>query len=163
MLTPRTQRFGLRLLALLALAGASALGSLTYRSVTAEAPRPEATPVVATSSEPTETSATRPSVDPASDAWRRRLRRPLYDPPPPPPKIVKKELPPIRSKLLGTILEPGASRAMISVPGGAVEFRSEGDLLGPHDPDAKIESINAQSITVSRGDETTQLTIDPGY
>lgn len=162
MLTPRTQRFGFRLLALLALVGASALGALTYHAVSAEAPQAEATPVAPKSTERGNATTARPSVDPKSDAWSRRLRRPLYDPPPPPPKIIKKQLPPIRSKLLGTILEPGASRAMVRIPSGAVEFLSEGDPLGPHDPDATIEAIDAQSIRVSRGDETTQLTIDAG-
>lgn len=104
------------------------------------------------------------TVQPGNDAWKKPLQRPLYDPPPPPPpKVVKKELPPIRTKLLGTIIEPGASRAMISLPGGGVEFRSSGEPLGPQDPEAVIAKINAESISVARGSETTELKIDRGY
>lgn len=113
---------------------------------------------------PDATITKRKLVDPKSTAWQTELRNPLYDPPPPPPKVeVKKELPPIRAKLLGTIIEPGASRAMISYSGGAVKFRGVGELLGEQDPEAIIDSIGPSSIRIKRGDETTELTVDRGY
>ncbi len=96
--------------------------------------------------------------------WSKELRRPLYDPPPPPPrKEAKRVLPPLRSKLLGTILEQTGSQAMIEIPGGKVEFRKVGEELGPHDEGATIKTIGPSSITILREDKTTELSIDRGY
>ena len=69
-------------------------------------------------------------------------------------------LPPLRAKLMGTIIEPGASQAMIGLPGGRVEFRSQGELLGPQDEGAVISRIGPASIEVARGDERTELKIE---
>ena len=114
--------------------------------------------------EPEVQAAVSPRVDPDDPSWKVRLRRPLYDPPPPEaPKVVKKEAPPIRAVLLGTIIEPGASRAMIKLPGGAVEFRGLGDPLGDQDPGAVVTEIGPQSIRVARDEDVTELLIERGY
>src|SRR5262245_61000951 len=92
---------------------------------------------VATASSP-ETSHTsnvsstlRPNVpSPQDDAlWTKRLRRPLFDPPP--PVVQKKELPPLRVALLGTIIEPGNSMAIVAGPDGNMEYKRLGDRVGP--------------------------------
>lgn len=108
------------------------------------------------------TAAASAAWDPQSETWRRRLREPLYDPPPPPPPE-KKPLPPLRSKLIGTILQPGASQAIIEAPGGRVEFRSEGDELGPHDQEAVVVEIGPSSVKVARGEEVTELKVESPY
>lgn len=88
--------------------------------------------------------------------WSKQLRRPLYDPPPPPPPK-KKPPPPLGVSLLGTILEPGNSRAIISSAGGKVEYKRVGDSIGPTDSPAEIIEILGDSVVVRRGDESTTL------
>lgn len=97
-------------------------------------------------------------VDAEDKVWGRQLRRPLYDPPPPP--VVKKELPPIRAKLLGTILEPRAATAMIGQPDGSILMLGVGDTLGPQDSDATIQQIDVSSIEVARGEDVSTLKIE---
>jgi hypothetical protein len=93
------------------------------------------------------------SDDPA--LWTKQLRRPLYDPPPPPP--VERTLPPLEVTLLGTILEPGNSKAMISSRGNTVEYKRVGDLLGPPESPAELLEILGDSIVLRRENETMTL------
>ena len=82
--------------------------------------------------------------------WTKRLRRPLYDPPP--PVVQKKELPPLRVALLGTIIESDNSMAIVSSPDGNVEYKRVGDHVGPADSSAAVVEILSDSIVVERDD-----------
>jgi hypothetical protein len=162
-LTLRTTRWLYRLASLALLAGSAAFGWMAV-TVSIAPPREQATSPTRTAPQPSLDVNLAQRVDPKHPAWRLPLRRPLYDPPPPPPpQVVVKQLPPLQAKLLGTILEPGASRAMIELPGGAVEFRAEGEPLGPQDPGAIVEAIEPDRVRIARGDEKTELTIERGY
>jgi hypothetical protein len=91
----------------------------------------------------------------------RPLRRPLFDPPPPPPKIVEKRvLPPIRTRLLATMIEPDNSTAILKLPNGDVVFRKVGQMLGTDEPTAKIARIEAGSVCVSREGDEIRLLVD---
>lgn len=162
-LTLRTTRWLYRLASLGLLAGSAAFGWLAVTTPAAP-PRDAATSLTPSAPRTSSGENLAQRVDPKHPAWRLPLRRPLYDPPPPPPpQVVVKQLPPLQAKLLGTILEPGASRAMIELPGGTVEFRAEGEPLGPQDPGAIVEAIEPDRVRIARGDEKTELTIERGY
>lgn len=91
----------------------------------------------------------------------RPLRRPLFDPPPPPPKIVEKRvLPPIRARLLATMIEPDSSTAVLRLANGEVVFRKVGQVLGTDEPNAKIARIEAGSVCVNREGDETRLLVD---
>jgi hypothetical protein len=93
--------------------------------------------------------------------WDRPLRRALFDPPPPPPRIVEKRvLPPIRAKLLATMIERDNSTAVLRLMSGEVVFRKVGDALGRGDPDATVARIEAGTVCVSRAGGETRLVID---
>lgn len=159
-MTLRRKRFLLRTLASAVAVAAVGIGADVWRSGAHQV----------TPTDVTATSATRTAITPqevrqplAADEslWKRLLRRPIFDPPPPPPPVVvKQELPPIRAKLLGTILEPGNSQAMISLPSGSVEFRTVGQALGPDDGEATIVEIAAATVKVKRGEELTTLSVE---
>jgi hypothetical protein len=91
----------------------------------------------------------------------RPLRRPLFDPPPPPPKIIeKKQLPPIRARLLATMVERDSSTAVLRLATGEVVFRQVGQHLGADEPDVTIARIEAGSISVKRDGDETRLLVD---
>jgi hypothetical protein len=91
----------------------------------------------------------------------RPLRRPLFDPPPPPPKVVeKKVLPPIRARLVATMIEPENSIAVLRLASGGVVFRKVGEPLGTEEPNAKIARIEAGAVCVSREGDETRLVVD---
>lgn len=93
--------------------------------------------------------------------WDRPLRRPLYDPPPPvPPPVEKKPLPPLKAKLLATIIEPEGSQAMLELPNGAVVFRRVGEIVGPENPESQLTDIQAGLVIVKRGTDESRLTIE---
>jgi hypothetical protein len=93
--------------------------------------------------------------------WDRPLRRPLFDAPPPAPKHVeKKPLPPIRAKLLATMIESEDSTAILKLGRGEVVFRKVGEAIGEEDSDAKVAKIEPSFVVVRRGDGETRLTID---
>ena len=103
------------------------------------------------------------SIDAANLAafWERPLRRPLFDPPPPPPKpIEKKVLPPIRARLLATMIEAENSTAVLKLASGEVVFRKVGQPLGTDEPNAKIARIEPGSVSVSRDGDETRLMVD---
>lgn len=93
--------------------------------------------------------------------WDRPLRRALYDPPPPVPKPVEKPpLPPLRAKLLATIIEPNGSQAMLELNGGQVVFRRVGDIIGPENEESTVSEILPGVIVVKRGDEQSRLSVE---
>lgn len=94
-------------------------------------------------------------------SWQRPLRRPLYDPPPPAPKPVKKKpTPPLRARLLATMIEPANSMAMLELSGGDVVFRKVGETIGKEDADATIAEIRPGTVLVRRGEEETRLQVE---
>jgi hypothetical protein len=93
--------------------------------------------------------------------WERPLRRALFDPPPPPPKPVEKKiLPPLRVKLVATMIESDESTAVLKLAGGEVVFRKVGEMLGGDESDAKISKIEAGAVLVLRGGEECRLLVD---
>lgn len=88
--------------------------------------------------------------------WGKPLRRPLYDPPPPPPPP-KKKLPPLKVELMATIVEPGNSMAIVSLPDGITEYKTIGDTLGPKESPAELIKILADSIVLKREDQEVTL------
>ena len=97
------------------------------------------------------------ATDEDASVWNKRLRRPLYDPPP--PKPVKRTPPPLRVALMGTIVEPGNSMAIVSTRGGAVEYKRVGDSVGPEANPAELVEILGDAIVVRRDDETLTLRV----
>jgi hypothetical protein len=87
--------------------------------------------------------------------WGRPLRRPLYDPPPPKPEV--KELPPLQLELLGTIIEPPNSIAIIRSGQGSSEYKRIGDQLGPADSPASLIEIGPSEIVVERSGQRITL------
>ena len=87
--------------------------------------------------------------------WSLRLQQPLYDPPPvvvAEPKFVP---PPLGIRLLGTIVEPDNSQAILMAADGEIVFQRVGQTVG----DATIESITADAITVTYYEEILTLNI----
>ena len=94
--------------------------------------------------------------------WDRPLRRALYDPPPPPKPEPppKKPPPPIRAILLATMIEADSQTAMLQLEGGKVVFRKAGDRLIADDDTTVISEIKPGMVTVVRGDDITEFTVD---
>ena len=90
-----------------------------------------------------------------TELWLKRLRRPLYDPPPPPPPPQQRP-PPLRIELLGTIIEPDNSMAMVS-SAGSVAYVRVGDRVGPAESQAEIIKIQRDAILLERGEERITL------
>lgn len=89
-----------------------------------------------------------------------RLQRPLFDPPPPPPpKVEVTPPPPLTVKLLGTVIDPGNPQAILIDDNQSVSFRTIGQSVSERHPEAIIEKIAADSVTVRRGEEMTTLAI----
>jgi len=110
---------------------------------------------VATSRELAATHDREPTRDDFASLWDRPLRRALYDPPPPPPVV--RELPPLGVELLGTIIEPDNSMALVRSEQGSVEYKRVGDIVGPVDSPASVVEIGAESIIVERAEERITL------
>lgn len=85
------------------------------------------------------------------------LRRPLYDPPPPAPEV--RQLPPLRVELLGTILEGENSMAILRSDEGQVEYRRQGDSVGPVDCPAKLVEIQGDAVVLDRENERVTLRV----
>jgi hypothetical protein len=115
------------------------------------------------SSVTTDKSSTSPAVGLQSFAalWERPLRRPLFDPPPRPQVVAeKKALPPLRARLLATMIEAENSMALLRLSNGEVVFRKVGQPLGAEEPTAKIARIEAGSVSVTREGNETRLLVD---
>ncbi|MCC6680513.1 MAG: hypothetical protein IT445_06380 [Phycisphaeraceae bacterium] len=88
--------------------------------------------------------------------WSGNLRRPLYDPPPPSPEVKKAAAPPpMKFQLLGTILEPDRSQAIVTSADGQLVFPGVGDSVDG----AVIKEITADSITVLYYDQSVTLSV----
>jgi len=84
--------------------------------------------------------------------WRKRL----YEPEPEPKQEPKDPPPPLRISLVGTVLEPGRSQAIIRDSNGDTGFYRVGQQVGPDAHPATIESIGDNTIQVRRrGDVRT--------
>jgi len=115
------------------------------------------------SSVTTDNSSTSTAVGSPSFAalWERPLRRPLFDPPPRPQVVAEKRaLPPLRARLLATMIEAENSTAVLRLASGEVVFRKVGQPLGAEEPTAKIARIDAGSVCVTREGNETQLLVD---
>lgn len=84
------------------------------------------------------------------------LRRPLYDPPPPKPEV--RRPPPFVVELLGTIIEPDNSLAIIRTERG-VEYKRAGDQIGPPESPGRIVEIHANAVTVERSEERITVAV----
>jgi len=106
--------------------------------------------------------------------WDRPLRRPLYDPPPPPQPapVVKRPKPAPRKteprpspppkldmRLVGTILESGRSMAIVADAAGKIDLKGAGETLDLEPEGVRVESINAESVTVSHNGREQMLKI----
>ncbi|MEM8784153.1 MAG: hypothetical protein AAGE65_15060 [Planctomycetota bacterium] len=85
-------------------------------------------------------------------AATRPLRRPLYDPPP--AVIVPPPPPPLRLRLVGTILEPGNSQALLRSADGRIAMHP----LGATVDEATIDRIEPGRIVVTYHGESRTLT-----
>ena len=101
-----------------------------------------------------------PSFDALEPLVAQRLRAPLYDPPPSPPPT---EPPPapvrVDWKLVGTVLEPGRNKAILTSPEGKTYFREVGDLIAEQPAEMYLESVSERDavlrITKPRVTEVT--------
>jgi len=98
-----------------------------------------------------------PTREEFAQLCERPLRRPLYDPPP--PKPVVKQLPPLRVELLGTIIDGDNSMAIIRSEQGKVEYRRNGESVGPVDSPARLVEIQSDSVLLERADERVTLKV----
>lgn len=95
--------------------------------------------------------------------WNKPLRRPLFDPPPvvvPPPK--KEPPPPLNVRLVGTIIEPGKTIAMLTNARNALEFKQVGETVGSGKLLATITAIENSRVVVQYAGETLVLTMQDG-
>lgn len=89
--------------------------------------------------------------------WGLDLRRPLFDG----AAVNVASRPPLAVKLAGTILEPGRSQAMFTVPGAGgptTEFKGVGDKVGG----AEVVEITATTATVLYYGERVVLRAESG-
>jgi hypothetical protein len=96
-----------------------------------------------------------PTLKEFAQYWERPLRRALYDPPLPKPEV--KQLPPLQLELLGTIIEPPNSMAIVRTEQGLTEYKRVGDTVGPADGPAKIVEIGPSEIVMERTSERVTL------
>lgn len=101
----------------------------------------------------------RPPLDAAMAACAKELQRPLVESKPPPPKpkpeteVAKSAPPPPPPKppqvsVLGTMLEAGASRALLRTGMARIEVRGEGDEMETM-PDVRLVEIKSDGVVVS--------------
>ncbi|MCC7409034.1 MAG: hypothetical protein IT442_13270 [Phycisphaeraceae bacterium] len=81
------------------------------------------------------------------------LRRPLYDTAAVTAAAPTKVVPPLRVKLLGTVIEPGQSVAIVQDSTGKTLFLDVGQTV----EDATIQSIEPDRVTVRYYDEDREL------
>jgi hypothetical protein len=101
-----------------------------------------------------------PSREELTQLLDRPLRQALYDPPPPAPEV--KQLPPLQVELLGTILEPENSMAIIRAEGGSVQYKRVGETMGPAECPASLIDIQSDAIVVERHEERLTLKVRGG-
>jgi hypothetical protein len=101
-----------------------------------------------------------PSREEFSEYLDRPLRQAFYDPPPPTPEV--KQLPPLQVELLGTIIEPENSMAIVRTDQGSVQYKRVGDCVGPADSPASVLEIQADAIVLERATERLTLKVRGG-
>ncbi len=132
-------------------AGVAALG---YGLPYPQKKTPGAEPGMAAAQSPrAQTAQSGDTLPPAKDpVWRTPLRKPLADPPPPPPtpRAVAGKAPPLRVRLLGTIIEPGWSMALVAA-GTKQQWIAVGDTVSQPGPrkvyQAEVLAIDPHRIT----------------
>lgn len=98
-----------------------------------------------------------PRLEPADFRahWSLDLHRPLHDPPPP-RQAAPTGPPPLRLRLVGTVIEPGHAQAIVRTADGEIAFKREGDTADG----ARIERIEETRIEVTYHDERIALSIE---
>ena len=88
----------------------------------------------------------------------RDLQGPLWDPPPvpEPPPPVPPPPPPLRLRLLGTVVEPGRSRAIFMTGSNEIVFAGVGQTL----ENAEVEAIERDGVRVHYLEESRTLTVE---
>lgn len=109
-----------------------------------------ATPAHPTSAPATQRAA---SLDELMQLAHRDWRRPLFDPPPTIPTV--KEAPPLAVRLLGTIVEPGHSRAILLTPDGKTELKAVGETAAG----AEVLNIQPDLVQVRYLQNTVDLRV----
>ena len=100
--------------------------------------------------------------------WNRRLSAPLYDPPPRPvaPKPIVETPKPVRPKpkkprsqlrVMGTMVEPDRSLAILSDSDGEIHVCAVGESLETPEGEVSIESIDVDRVTVSENGRSHEL------
>ena len=97
------------------------------------------------------------AIDDFALLWSLDLHRPLYDPPPPEVKTVKFVPPPLKVKLVGTVIEEPESQAMVLDGRGDVVFLRIGDTVD----NARIVSISDRDVVLHYYDQQITLSMDP--
>jgi hypothetical protein len=87
----------------------------------------------------------------------RELRQPLIDVSAPATDALAAAAPPPLPPLVGTIVEPGRSIALVQMLGTTVSFKSVGDTVA----DARIVAIDGAGMTVVRQGQTVSVRISP--
>ena len=99
-----------------------------------------------------------PSKESFAQLCEVQLRRPLYDPPPPAPEV--RQLPPLQVQLLGTIIEGENSMAILRSEQGKVDYRKQGDAIGPVDSPATVVEIQVDAVVLNRAEERITLRVN---
>lgn len=86
--------------------------------------------------------------------WHRPLQQPLYDPPKPDPEPAP-EPPPLELRLLGTVIEPQRTQAILLTGDGHMVFKSLGETI----KGARITQIESEQVTVEYHQRTLTLTL----
>lgn len=155
MMTVRTQR---RLLWLTTALTLGVSGWVAWRTFTIK-PTAQQADAAATSGaivEPVLLADRHPvTADQLQPYWSRPLRRPLYDPPPKKEEKPKFVPPPLKVKLLGTIMEPGNAQAILMTSNGEVVMQRAGDTV----EGAVIQEVTSTAIKVLYHDQTLDLKV----
>ena len=93
------------------------------------------------------------------------LRRPLTDPPPPRPvpRPVTPAPPPpptLEMTLVGTIIEPGNSLAIIADAAGEFDVKGVGESLELNPPGVSVKSIESEQVQLQYRGETSTVKLD---
>jgi len=154
-MTLRTQR---RLLwtAAAGLALASAAAGLGFVLWPLERIEAAGSPAAATAQAPEETGGEASPLSAYAVIYERDLQRPLFDPKPAAPE--KKPPPKPTVTLVGTVIAPGAARAVLKTKAGRIKMASVGQTVDG----AEVLEVAADSATIRFAGHTYTLTIQKG-
>jgi len=88
--------------------------------------------------------------------WQKDLRRPLYDPPPVAVIRKKPAKSKLRIKLVGTVIEPGFSYAIVKTDSGQTRLVA----VGQSAEGAEVVSVRDGTATIRFAGEVRQLTVE---